>query len=135
MAVETEQVNNELIAGDKFETIYPFKLVDSSYQNYDGDLIGSEQWVGGCHIDHEPSDCGYGEQPFYRADANGKRILEVLSVAEMPGNWQKRIIYSCHMIDPDGHLRKGRKAYTVTEAIFLKMSKGYFTDYDVEDAE
>lgn len=135
MAGRTNQVNVDLRTGDKFETVYPFRFICNEYQSFDGDVISQEQWIGGCHKHFEPSDCGYGDQAFYRADGEGKRVLEILAIAEMPGNWQRRVIYSCTMIDPEGKVRKGRKAYTVTEARFITMSKGYFTDYEVEDSE
>jgi hypothetical protein len=51
----------------------------------------------------------------------------------MPGKWQRRIIYACHLIDPGK--KKGRKAYTVTEDRFIKMSSGYFADYGVENSD
>lgn len=135
MSGQTKQVNIDLRVGDKFETVYPFIFITTDYQSYNGDVITDERWIGGCHKRFEAADCGYGEQPFYTADAEGKRILEVLSIADMSGKWQRRIIYACHLIDPDGRERKGRKAYTVTETRFITMSKGYFTDYEVEDSE
>ena len=131
----TKQVNPELSAGDKFECAYPFRFICTDHQGFDGDVVTDERWIGGCHKRYEPSDCGYGEQTFYTADGEGKRVLEILSIAEMPGNWQRRIIYSCTMIDPDGVIRKGRKAYTVTECRFLAMQGGYFADYEVKDTE
>ncbi|MCK2179437.1 hypothetical protein MUN35_06980 [Hafnia paralvei] len=135
MSGQTKQVNIDLRSGDKFETVYPFIFITTDYQSYNGDVTTDERWIGGCRKTSEPADCGYGDQIVYTADAEGKRILEVLSVAEMPGKWQRRIIYACHLIDPDGRERKGRKAYTVTETRFIAMSKGYFTDYEVEDSE
>lgn len=134
MAAQTKQVNIDIRAGDKFETVYPFRFITNDYQSYNGEVITDERWIGGCHKNFEPADCGYGYQAFYTADGEGKRILEVLAVAEMPGNWQRRIIYACHLIDPDGIERKGRKAYTVTESRFLKMATGYFADYEVEES-
>lgn len=134
MTGQTKQVNTGIKAGDKFETVYPFIFVCTDYQSYDGNVHTDERWIGGCHKNYEPADCGYGDRCFYTADAEGKRILEVLAVVEMPGNWQRRIIYSCHLIEPEGKERKGRKAYTVTESRFLKMSTGYFADYEVEEA-
>lgn len=133
MSGQTKQVNIDLRVGDKFETVYPFIFITTDYQSYNGDVTTDERWIGGCRKTSEPADCGYGDQIVYTADAEGKRILEVLSVAEMPGKWQRRIIYACHLIDPEGRERKGRKAYTVTEARFLKMTSGYFTDYGLED--
>lgn len=135
MPGQTKQVNIDLRAGDKFETVYPFRFICTDYQSFSGDVVTDERWIGGCHKKFEPADCGYGEQAFYTADSEGKRILEVLAIAEMPGNWQRRVIYSCTMITPDGKIRAGRKAYTVTETRFIAMSKGYFTDYEVEDSE
>ncbi|EPC3824488.1 hypothetical protein ACRZK7_006067, partial [Klebsiella oxytoca] len=117
------------------ETVYPFIFVCTDHQQWDGNVFTDEGWIGGCRKTFEPADCGYGDQAVYTADAEGKRILEVLSVAEMPGKWQRRIIYACHLIDPEGKERKGRKAYTVTEDRFIKMSSGYFADYGVENSD
>lgn len=86
MSGQTKQVNIDLRVGDKFETVYPFIFITTDYQSYNGDVITDERWIGGCHKRFEAADCGYGEQPFYTADAEGKRILEVLSIADMPGN-------------------------------------------------
>ncbi|WP_289365880.1 hypothetical protein [Pantoea stewartii] len=126
-----DQVNH-IRVGDRFETVYPFWLVINSYENFERKVITEEKWIGGCRKLYEPSDCGYGNTAFYVADGEGKRVLEVLSIAEMPGNWQRRIIYCCHLTQPDGAYRKGRKAHTVTENRFVEMTKGYFTDYEVE---
>ncbi|PLR20383.1 hypothetical protein PZBJ_20230 [Pantoea endophytica] len=126
---------NKLSAGDLFETVYPFRMVTNEYENWERKVVTEEKWIGGCHKFYEPSDCGYGETTFYRADGEGKRVLEVLSVADMPGNWQRRVIYCCHLIQPDGVTRKGRKAHTVTEGRFVEMTKGYFAEYEVESID
>ncbi|POP46898.1 hypothetical protein CHU32_08290 [Superficieibacter electus] len=133
MAATNKQVNLDVRSGDRFECVYPFIYVSTDYQSYDGNIHTDERWIGGCRKTSEPADCGYGDQFIYTADAEGKRTLEVLAVAEMPGQWQRRVIYACHLIDPDGKERKGRKAYTVTETRFIAMSKGYFAEYEVED--
>ncbi|HIE3794027.1 TPA: hypothetical protein ACXL4G_004728 [Klebsiella michiganensis] len=125
----------DIRAGDRFETVYPFIFVCTDHQQWDGNVFTDERWIGGCRKTFEPADCGYGDQTVYTADAEGKIILEVLSVAEMPGKWQRRIIYACHLVDPEGKERKGRKAYTVTEDRFIKMSSGYFADYGVENSD
>jgi len=127
-------VNSMLKVGDKFETVYPFRFICTDYQTFGGDVLTDERWIGGCNKHFEPADCGYGDQVFYRADGEGRRVLEILSIAEMPGKWQRRVIYSCTMIDPEGKVRKGRIAYTVTEPRFMEMKNGYFTDYEVEES-
>ncbi|MEW9343916.1 hypothetical protein AB2709_12020 [Klebsiella quasipneumoniae] len=96
----------DIRAGDRFETVYPFIFVCADHQQWDGNVFTDERWIGGCRKTFEPADCGYGDQTVYTADAEGKRILEVLSVAEMPGKWQRRIIYACHLIDPEGKREK-----------------------------
>ncbi|WP_447874770.1 hypothetical protein [Serratia fonticola] len=126
---------SQLKAGDKFDTPYPFRLYEHTNQGYDGDIDSFEVWVGGCHKRLEPSDCGYGEVTRYVADAEGRRVLTVLAVVDMPGKWQRRILYSCTMIPPTEKPRLGRKAFTVTESRFKKMIGGYFTDYEVEAVE
>ena len=125
----------DIRAGDRFETVYPFIFVCTDHQQWDGNVFTDELWISGCRKTFEPADCGYGDQTVYTADAEGKRILEVLSVAEMPGKWQRRIIYACHLVDPEGRERKGRKAHTVTEDRFIKMSSGYFADYGLENSD
>lgn len=134
MAALTKHVNHDIRAGDLFETVYPFRRICDDFTSWEGKAISIEKWIGGCHKNYEPADHGYGDQVFYTADAEGKRILEVLAVAEMPGNWQRRIIYACHLIEPDGKERRGKMAYTVTESRFIKMSSGYFADYVLEEA-
>lgn len=134
----TGSVNSDagqLNAGDKFDTPYPFKEYEYVYQNYEGDIESETRWVGGCHKKQEPADCGYGEQTYYVADAVGRRILEVLAVVDMPGKWQRRVLYSCTMIPPNERPRLGRRAFTVTESRFKKMIGGYFADYEVEADE
>ncbi len=125
--------NINLKVGDKFETVYPFHSEYNSFTKYDGELIEYEQWVGGCRKSEEPADSGYGNQTVYTADAEGSRILTILGIAEMPKGWQRRIIYSVTMIQPDGKKRRNSRAYIVTEARFNRMATGYFADYDVND--
>ena len=72
----------DIRAGDRFETVYPFIFVCTDYQQWDGNVFNDERWIGGCRKTFEPADCGYGDQTVYTADAEGKRILEVLSVAK-----------------------------------------------------
>lgn len=74
----------DIRAGDRFETVYPFIFVCTDHQQWDGNVFTDERWIGGCRKTFEPADCGYGDRAVYTADAEGKRILEVLSVAEMP---------------------------------------------------
>lgn len=85
-AGQNAQVNHDIRAGNRFETVYPFIFVCTDYQLYNGDVHTDERWIGGCRKTSEPADCGYGEQTVYTADKEGKRILEVLSVADMPVN-------------------------------------------------
>lgn len=125
----------DLRVGDEFETEYPFFLVTNSYQKWDGVLIEEDRWIGGCRTSEETADSGYGTQTFFTADAEGRRILTVLGIAEMPKGWQRRVIYSVTLIQPDGKKRRNSKAYIVTEARFNRMAKGYFADYDINDDE
>jgi len=134
MPGQNAQVNHDIRAGDRFETVYPFRMVINSYEDFDRKVVAEEKWIGGCHERSEPSDCGWGYVTRYEANGEGLRTLEVLSVAEMPGSWQRRIIYLCHLTQPDGVVRRGRQAHTVTESRFFAMTKGYFTEYEVEQA-
>ncbi|HHL2708996.1 TPA: hypothetical protein ACQ39K_000482 [Yersinia enterocolitica] len=131
-SVNSKESPPKFKVGDVFDTVYPFKRHEYIYENIYGEIEEETKWIGGCHKQFEPADCGYGDQAFYVADGEGRRILEILAVVDMPGKWQRRIIYSCTMLPPEGNPRRGKVPYTVTEARFSSMIPGYFTEYEVE---
>lgn len=134
MNIEQKVNESSLKVGDKFETVYPFKRIEIPYRDVFGRDLLDVLWFGGCHrtTEHQDSGNDYGyEETWYTADAEGKRILEVLAVVEMPRKFQRRIIYQCTMIPPEGKARKISATHCVTESRFKKMASGYFTDYEL----
>lgn len=70
------------------------------------------------------------------ADGVGFIEYEVLAIAEMPRNYQDRILYRVTMTDPDGTERKKNNVHTVTLEkfkSFIKHQDAYHYDYDLEE--
>lgn len=38
----------DILAGDRFETVYPFIFVCTDHQQWDGNVFTDERWIGGC---------------------------------------------------------------------------------------
>ncbi|EKN4745598.1 hypothetical protein ABSL26_004347 [Yersinia enterocolitica] len=129
-SVNSKESPPKFKVGDVFDTVYPFKKVNSYYGECSGEM--EIIWIGGCHKNEEEDDDGTRYANYYIADAEGRRVLNVLGVVDMPGKWLRRILYTCDMINPDGKTKKGKEIHVVTESRFSDMCRGYFTEYEVE---
>jgi hypothetical protein len=120
----------ELNIGNEYEMDFPFtkQVVDL------GPSFKESFWYAGCDVHFEQYDESHGER-FFSANAEGKVIYKILSVAEMPGRFQNRVIFKRWLMDPDGKRYNNGEVRMLTTMSFLRdieLRTPFKADYEVD---
>ncbi len=128
----------KLIIGQEFEMVFPFQKV--KIELMEGHFGSpwtkvSYFWNAGCSVHFEQYDEGHGER-FFTANGEGKVIYKVLSLAEMPGRYQDRVIFKRWLIDPDGKKYNNGEVRMLTKKSFysdIASRTPFRAEYELED--
>lgn len=126
----------KITIGNEYKMIFPF------YKTIINGLAGNglfsatvdcSFWNPGCEMNEE-DDGGPTPCRFFNAHDEGLVIYKVLSVAEMPGKYQDRIIFKRWLIDPDGKKYNNGEVRMLTTKSFIKDVSSvtpFKADYEV----
>ena len=120
----------ELIISNEYEMDFPFTKHTFGL----GPSFKESLWYAGCDVHFEQYDESRGER-FFSANAEGKVIYKILSIAEMPGRFKDRVIFKRWLIDPDGKRYSNGEVRMLTTMSFLRDVESrtpFKADYEVD---
>lgn len=132
-------MSNELRVGDTFKMKFPFrkeKIENQITPLSNNPIEGFSFWFAGCHLDEEFDGSGYGYSRCFTANGEGLVIYEVLSIANMPGRYQDRVIFKRWLMDPDGERYNTGEVRTLTVNSFEKdinSTSPFKAEYEVNE--
>jgi len=105
---------SDIRVGDVFERPYPFYDAVKD----EGSCAG-EMFIPGCRVIKETEDWGWGdvEVACFFADYVGEIVMEVISIAELPGRYVDRVFYRKSYKNSDGerHSKATLEVATITK--------------------
>lgn len=127
----------QLTIGNEYEMVFPFyKIKFNASIGYFGspDTEACSFWYAGCNLEIESCENSPDDR-FFTANAEGKVIYKILSIAEMPGRFKDRVIFKRWLIDPDGKKYNNGEVRMLTTMSFLRDIESrtpFKADYEVE---
>ena len=122
----------ELTNGNEYEMVFPFTKISVRHGPTCEESLSI--WYAGCDVHFEQYDESHGER-FFNANAEGKVIYKILSIAEMPGRFKDRVIFKRWLIDPDGKRYSNGEVRMLTTMSFLRDVESrtpFKADYEVD---